>query len=144
MPDDTGDESHSFEDHTSEVELRVRARSLPALFARAGVALAELMLGEEVDLTPPAAGAVSDAVVVTAPDREALLTAWLDELIFRAETRKAVFTRFRMVRMGDREPRPDHRHPRAGDQDRGQGRHLPPAAGLEEDGAWSATVVLDV
>jgi SHS2 domain-containing protein len=97
----TGDEWHSFEDHTSEVEMHVRAPDLPALFARAGLALAELMLGEDADLTPPAEGAVREQVVVTAPDREALLAAWLDELIFRAEVRKAVFTRFQIARLED-------------------------------------------
>src|SRR5438046_899798 len=84
------DAHHAFVEHTSEVELRLDAPTLAALFEEAGEALAELMLGEG----PTGPETVTAQVVVTAPDRAALLAAWIDELIFRAETRKAVFTRF--------------------------------------------------
>lgn len=146
MSSATGDESHSFEEHTSEVELRVRAPSLPALFARAGLALAELMLGEDADLTPPREGAVSDAVVVTAADREALLAAWLDELIFRAEKHKAVFTRFHLGRVDERELAAELTglpEPVLKTGVKAATLHRLRVA-QDEDGAWSATVVLDV
>jgi SHS2 domain-containing protein len=93
------DAGHSFVDHTSEVELHLFAPTLTALFAEAGRAIAALMLGDE----PRAPESVVDEVVVTAPDRDALLAAWIDELIFRAETHKAVFTRFAIRRVDDRE-----------------------------------------
>jgi protein archease len=93
-----GDAGHSFVEHTSEVELHLHATTLPALFAEAGRALAELMLGEETTGTET----VSDEVSVSAPDREALLAAWIDELVFQAEIQKAVFTRFEITRLDDR------------------------------------------
>jgi SHS2 domain-containing protein len=88
---------HSFVEHTSEVELRLLAPTLPALFEEAGRALAELMLGEE----PRGGETVHEEVTVTAPDRAALLAAWIDELIFRAEIRKAVFTSFAVSAVDD-------------------------------------------
>jgi SHS2 domain-containing protein len=90
----------TFVDHTGEVELRLRAPTFAALLDEAALALAELMLGEDA---APAAPDVHESVVVRARDREALLVAWLDELIFRAETRKAVFTRFDFRRVEDGE-----------------------------------------
>jgi SHS2 domain-containing protein len=92
-----GDAGHSFVEHTSEVELHLFAPTLPALFAQAGRALAELMLGEG----SPAGETVTGEVSVTAPDREALLAAWIDELIFQGEIRKAVFTSFQITHLGD-------------------------------------------
>lgn len=93
------DAGHAFVEHTSEVELRLHAPALPALFVEAGRALAELMLGEEWR----GAETAVEVVRVTAPDREALLAAWIDELVFRAETRKAVFTRFAITHLDDGE-----------------------------------------
>jgi SHS2 domain-containing protein len=80
-----------FAEHTGEVELRLYAPSLSALLSEAGQALAALMLGEDVD---PAREDVHEQVRVTAPDREALLVTWLDEIVYLSETRRAVFTRF--------------------------------------------------
>lgn len=81
----------SFEEHTSEVAIRIWAPTPAALFAKAGEALAELMLGGE-DASGPED--VHEEVAIEAPDRAALLVTWLDELVFRAERAKAVFTRF--------------------------------------------------
>jgi SHS2 domain-containing protein len=84
---------HSFEEHTGEVRLELTAPSPEELFAEAGRALAELMLGE---IREPAASAPAHVVEVRAPDRAALLVEWLNELIFLSETSKQVFTNFRM------------------------------------------------
>jgi SHS2 domain-containing protein len=66
-------------DHTAEVELEIDARSERDVFADALAALAELMgaAGEGDELR---------SVEVHAPDRPALLAAWLEELVFLAET----------------------------------------------------------
>jgi SHS2 domain-containing protein len=135
------DARHSFVEHTSEVELRLDAATLPALFAEAGVALAELMLGEG------AAGpeTVTQEVVVRAPDRAALLAAWIDELIFRAETRKAVFTRFDVRRVDENEIAAELRgiaEPVLKTAVKAATFHDLRVA--EEAGRWVATVVLDV
>jgi SHS2 domain-containing protein len=91
--------SHSFEEHRGELEIRIEAPSLPALFAEAGRALAEVM-----HATPLAAPAGwSDEVVVNARDREALLVEWLNELVFRSEVAKVLFTEFEITHLSDRQ-----------------------------------------
>jgi SHS2 domain-containing protein len=72
--------SHAFEQHTGEVKVRVDAASLAELFAEAARALAELMGVPSAD--PPGAW---QRVDLTARDGEALLVAWLNELIARTE-----------------------------------------------------------
>lgn len=72
--------SHAFEPHTGEVKVRIEAASIAELFVEAARALAEL-LGVAAD---EPAGAWQ-RVTVTGRDREALLVAWLNELVARAE-----------------------------------------------------------
>jgi SHS2 domain-containing protein len=80
-------------EHTSEVELRLRAPTVDGLFAEAGLALAEMMLGEIV-AGPETA---HENVALTARDHEALLVAWINEIVFRSETEGVVFTRFEVT-----------------------------------------------
>jgi SHS2 domain-containing protein len=79
--------THSFEEHTGEVLLKVTSATLPTLFEEAGRALAELMAEQWTD--DPAAP--TELVVVGAPDRDALLFEWLNELLFRSETQGRVY-----------------------------------------------------
>jgi SHS2 domain-containing protein len=137
----TAEPSHSFEDHTSEVELQVRAATLADLFCEAGRAVAELMLGDG----ERAAETVVDQVVVEAPDRAALLAAWIDELVFRAETRKAVFTAFTVERMEERLIAAEIRgvaEPVIKTAVKAATFHRLRVE--EEEGGWSGRVVLDV
>jgi SHS2 domain-containing protein len=134
------DARHTFVEHTSEVELRLDAPTPAALFVEAGRALAELMLGESAG-----AESVTDRVTVTAPDRAALLAAWIDELIFRAETRKAVFTTFEVARVDEREIVATIRgvaEPIIKTAVKAATYH--DLRVVEEAGRWLATVVLDV
>lgn len=90
--------SHELIDHTSEVRLRLRARSLGELLAEAGRALAELQLrGAE-----SGAAAGTRRLRVAAADRESLLVDWLNELIFLAETERWVATGFEIERVDAR------------------------------------------
>ena len=66
-------------DHTAEVELEVAADSEREVFADALAALAEL-------LDAAGEGDEPRSVELRAPDRPALLAAWLEELVFLAET----------------------------------------------------------
>ncbi len=91
--------AHAFEEHLGELEIRIEAPSLPALFAEAGRALAEAMHGSP--LASPSGW--SEDVVVTAVDREALLVEWLNELILRSEIAKVLFTEFEITRLSDRQ-----------------------------------------
>jgi SHS2 domain-containing protein len=86
---------HAFEEHTSEVRLHLWAPDLVALFEEAALALAELMLAEgpHGELGP------AEPIAVRAPDREALLAAWIDELVFLSETRKRVWIRASLTRL---------------------------------------------
>jgi SHS2 domain-containing protein len=72
--------AHEWIDHTAELELRLDSPSEAEVFADALRALAELLA--DGDAAEPAAFDVE----VTAGDRATLLAAWLDELVFRAET----------------------------------------------------------
>lgn len=66
-------------EHTAELELEIESPSEAAVFADALAALAELLSSGQ-DGEP-----VSRRVVAEAPDRPALLAAWLEELVFLAE-----------------------------------------------------------
>ena len=72
---------HERRDHTSEIELHVRAESLGDLLAEAGRGLAEVQL-TAADCVP---GGPARSIRVSSPDREALLVDWLNELIFLAD-----------------------------------------------------------
>lgn len=97
MPSASG-ARHWLAEHTGELEIRLAAPSLGELFAEAGRALAEVMAGASVTATGAARG-----VSLRAPDREALLVAWLDELLFLAERDKMVYGELRIERVTDRE-----------------------------------------
>ncbi|HYL22731.1 MAG TPA: archease [Gemmatimonadales bacterium] len=84
-------------EHTAEVRLRVRAPSFGELAAEAGRAVARLELGRE----PPPAEAASRDLEIRAPDREALLVDWLNELVFLAETERWVATEFEVLAPAD-------------------------------------------
>jgi SHS2 domain-containing protein len=47
--------------------------------------------------------ALSETVVVEAPDREALLVRWLSELNFQHVTRHWLFSRFHILKLSDRQ-----------------------------------------
>ena len=66
-------------DHTAEVELEIRAPTEREVFADAVAALAELLAVERQ-------GTEERRIAVNAPDRPALLVAWLEELVFLAES----------------------------------------------------------
>ena len=83
--------SHTVEEHTGELKLRIEAPTLPEIFAEAGRALAEAM-------GAPTSGGplVAKRIEVDASDREALLVDWLNELVFLSEVEKVVFQQFRI------------------------------------------------
>jgi SHS2 domain-containing protein len=75
-------------DHTAEVELAIEAPNEREVFADAAAALAELL-----GVGGGAAQATARRTVsVHATDRPALLAAWLEELVFLAESQGFVAT----------------------------------------------------
>lgn len=133
--------SHRFVEHTGEVRVELVASSCEQLFAEAGLALAELLVGPPL----PAPGGEVVSLQARGRDRSALLAAWLNELIFQAETSGRVFTRLRVTHVDERAVRAE-----------GAGvvpttvRTQVKAATLhalrvaQADGEWRASVVLDV
>jgi SHS2 domain-containing protein len=92
--------AHIFEEHTGEARLRLRTKSLPALYEEAASALAELMCTNCQN-----ASGESVQVDVRAPDREVLLAAWIDELVFLSETHKRVWSEIRVDGLSNTELR---------------------------------------
>jgi SHS2 domain-containing protein len=74
-------------DHTGELELRVEAATDADVLREATRALAELLRGDGPE---PAGEPVTREVTVDADDRAQLLAAWLEELVFLAETEAIV------------------------------------------------------
>lgn len=72
---------HRWVEHTSELELAIDARSERDAFVDALNALGELLRSDR-DPAPTARRQIS----VGAPDRATLLAAWLEELLFLAES----------------------------------------------------------
>lgn len=93
---------HAFVEHTGEVQLELEADSLAELFVEAARALAEIFTGE-VPAVPPSEP--SEPVSLAARDLDALLVDWLNELIFRTETRQKIFSEVRVDHVGGGELR---------------------------------------
>jgi SHS2 domain-containing protein len=82
-------------DHTSEMELEIEAGDEHEVFAQALGALAELLASRRERVQPH-----RERVEATARDRPALLAAWLEELLFLAETEGFVATRIAQLELG--------------------------------------------
>jgi len=94
---------HEFEEETSELRVRVEAPTRAELFEQAGRALAEAVVGgrgaEELAALPAPEGP-GEAVTLEGRDHEALLVAWINELIFLTETQGRVYTDLRVEELG--------------------------------------------
>jgi len=76
-------------DHTADLSLRVRGRSLEELFANAALGMfAQMVDVARVPLT------VRREIALEADDNEALLVAWLSELLYLREIHGEAYARF--------------------------------------------------
>lgn len=125
-------------EHTGELELEIHVQTEEEAFAEALAALAEL-LGN--DATAPAQ---RRRVLVRADDPPALLAAWLEELVFLAETEGLIPERVEELELRDNGLRAlvaAHA---------GQPRHIVKAVTYhrlelsEHEDGWRARAVLDV
>ena len=128
-------------DHTGELELHVEADSERAVLEEATRALSELLHRDEESVDGEA---VTHEVTIEADDRAVLLAAWLEELVFLAETEATIpeGVRFEVLDGSGLRAHVDRR--------RGRPPHLVKAVTYHRltfdphgDG-WRATVVLDV
>ena len=91
--------SHEVRQHTSEIELHIRAGSLGDLLGEAGRALSEVQLaGADCMFGGPVR-----SIQVSSADRAALLVDWLNELIFLADIDRWVAMDFSVDRVSDTE-----------------------------------------
>jgi SHS2 domain-containing protein len=81
--------SETFE-HTADLGLRIFATDLPDLFRTAGEALFDVIVANRSDVRV----AETELVSLTAESIADLLVQWLNELIFRCETRHRLYTQF--------------------------------------------------
>ena len=85
---------HAFEEveHTADLAIRVRGRTLAELFANAAYGMAAQVATLQ-DVAPTAV----ESIELEAQDTETLLVAWLGELLYLGERHGCVFTDFEML-----------------------------------------------
>ena len=88
--------SFEFIDHTADVGIVATGRDLREAFAQAATGLFDFMADLSCVLE-----AEEREVAVTAPDRDALLVAWLNELLFICEVEHRYFRRFDIYEIND-------------------------------------------
>jgi homoserine kinase len=133
-------------EHTADLGLRLWAPSQPVLFEQAALALSSLLC-DPATVEPRETFTVVAEAPAGSPD--ALLVAWLNELLYRVETDGIVLSRFTVEGLTRRyvsaraqgEPIDQRRH---------QPRFIVKAATYHDlsvrqhEGRWEATVLLDV
>jgi SHS2 domain-containing protein len=82
-------QAETFE-HTADLGLRVVAKDLPDLFESAAAGLFDAIVANRSDVL----ARESESVSVTAETVPDLFLAWLNELIFRSETRHCLYSEF--------------------------------------------------
>jgi SHS2 domain-containing protein len=91
--------THSFEEHTGELKIRLEAPTLRGLFAEAGRALAEVMGGRPL----PRSMDQAEKVHVLSTDRDALLVDFLNELLYRCDREKKLYADLAIDELSDTE-----------------------------------------
>ncbi|WP_435019489.1 archease [Tundrisphaera sp. TA3] len=77
-------------DHTADVGLRIRAEDRDDLFRTAAEGVFDYIVANREAVRPE----VAEAIELAAEDVGELLAVWLNELIFRSETRHRLYGRF--------------------------------------------------
>jgi SHS2 domain-containing protein len=85
-------------DHTADRGIIVQAADMEELFARAAWGMFAIIT--DMEAVHPAH---SEKMVVTAPDRHALLVRWLSELNFQHATRHWLYSRFHILKLSDQQ-----------------------------------------
>jgi len=131
-------------EHTADIGIEVREKTLEALFATAAFALFDLQV-----MTDKVRPTESAEVEATGGDPVELLIAWLSELQFRFETDKLVFVEFEMHELSESRVRATCRGERY-DRRRHGSLALIKAVTYHQatveprDGGWFARLIFDV
>jgi SHS2 domain-containing protein len=133
-------------DHTADLGLRIFAADLQDLFQTAAEGLLDVIVANRDQVEPREAEQVS----LVADSTDSLLVDWLNELIFRCETRHSLYRRFDIQIAPDGlsleaqilgEPVDSNRHV-LDHEVKSVTRH---AVSLVQDGAgWKAELILDI
>ena len=83
-------------EHTADWALKVWGVDLPDLFTNAAVGMLQLMDALPAQHTP-----LTRTIEIEAIDRESLLVAWLEELLFEMEIRSVTYQDIRIHIVGD-------------------------------------------
>jgi len=129
--------------HDADLRLRVRAPGAEALFAAAARAVVGASLAE-----PPAGGA-RRVVRLEEPDREALLVAWLNEILYLLSSGEFLPARFERVEIDGNVLAASLAGAPAGEKPPRFLREIKAATfhGLaveERNGIWGATILFDI
>ncbi len=130
--------------HTADLAAKIYGDDLNGLFENAAYAMFSLIGDIEGLKTDHAA-----RVEAEADDTEALLVAWLNELLYQAYSDKALFSGFRVLELGDTRVKAEARGHIIGD-DRGKIKKEIKAATYydihieKKSGRYEVTVVFDV
>ena len=131
-------------EHTADIGLVARGQTLEEVFTHAAEGLVDIMVDPE--------GLRENTrleVTVSAPDREALLVAWLNELLYLLDARGLLPRRCRILHLNNTSLTAEIVG-EAVDPQRHHVRHMVKAAtyhGLrleQENGQWEARVILDL
>ena len=138
-------------EHTADFGLEVEAPSLEALFARAAAGMFSSFAEAGSEESGPPAANRDDrdvAIELRGESVEELMVLWLDELLYRAEERRLIFTSFEVESID-----PTRLTGRALGRQAVAGETFePPVKGVthhdlwirREDGVWRAHVIIDV
>jgi SHS2 domain-containing protein len=132
---------HDWVDHTAELELHLEAATPEGLFAEAISALRELLVDHMDDASGEPA---RHDVHASAPDRATLLAEWLSELVYLAESEGLVPERAESLQLSEDFVDATVRGVRASPPNLVKAVTYHRLAMTRTDGAWRATVVLDV
>jgi SHS2 domain-containing protein len=131
-------------EHTADIGLLARGRTLVELFANAADGLADLTVDRD-----GLADAIRVQVSVSAEDREALMVAWLNELLYLLDTQRFVARRTQITALAATSLRAKLFGDTI-DPDRHTVRRMIKAATYHRlslrraDGVWEARVILDL
>lgn len=82
--------------HTADIGVKVFGRSLKELFENAAFAMFDIIADLE-----GLKGPIVKKIALTAPNKEELLIAWLDELLYNFYTKQIVFYEFKVDELSD-------------------------------------------